>query len=171
MRTRTNDMKGRLKQMPANPRRWLWIGTLAAVMATALVAAAAAGPAKFVRVKVNIANIREGPGTRYPLLWRVEQNFPLKVVERRKSWLKTIDFLGDEGWIYAPLTDGKPAVVVEVDLANIRSGPGKNHPIRFKVEWGTGFRVTDRRGQWLKVRQAGGNKGWIHGNLVWGGRK
>lgn len=155
--------------MRVNGRRWLSVVALAAVIATTLTAADAA-PARFVRVKVDVANIREGPGTRYPLLWRVERNFPLKVVERRKSWLRTVDFLGDEGWIYAPLTDSKAAVVVEVDLANVRSGPGKNHPIRFKVEWGTGFRVMDQKGTWLKVRQPDGNKGWIHRNLVWGKR-
>lgn len=149
-------------------RRWAWGGILAALAGVAVTAAATDALVRFVRVKVETANMREGPGTGYPLLWQVVENFPLKVVSRRQNWLKTVDFLGDEAWIYAPLTDGRPAVVVEVDVANVRSGPGTSHPVRFQVEWGSAFRVLDRRGKWLQIEDTDAGRGWIHGALVWG---
>lgn len=148
--------------------RWFWMGMLAVIMAAMVATAALAISDRFVRVKVDTANMREGPGTRYTLLWQVAENFPLRVVSERKKWLKTEDFLGAEGWIYAPLTDTKPAVVVEADRANIRSGPGTNHPVRFTAEWGTSFRLLGRKGKWVEVEHADGSGGWIHEKLVWG---
>jgi SH3-like domain-containing protein len=149
---------------------WRKLAILALVGAMAAAGSAAfAADDRFVRVRVETANIRQGPGTDHERLWQVEENFPLKVVGRSRQWLRTEDFVGDEGWIYAPLTDGRPAVVVEVDLANVRSGPGARYPVRFKAEWGAGFHVLDRRGKWLRIEHADGDDGWIHQSVVWGG--
>lgn len=148
--------------------RWLTGGVVTVVVAVVLTAATTAGLGRFVRVKVDTANMREGPGTRFAVLWQVYENFPLKIVAQRKEWLKTEDFLGDEAWIYASLTDAKPAVVVEVELANVRSGPGTNHPVRFTAQWGAAFQVLGQRGEWLKVEDAHGGHGWLHRGLVWG---
>ncbi|MBI3030243.1 MAG: SH3 domain-containing protein [Candidatus Rokubacteria bacterium] len=147
--------------------RWFWMGMLAVVTA-AMLAATTAGADRFVRVKVDTANIREGPGTGYALLWQVAENFPLRVISQGKKWLKTEDFLGADGWIYAPLTDTQPAVVVEADVANVRSGPGTNHPVRFTAEWGASFRLLGRKGKWAQVEHADGSRGWIHEKLLWG---
>jgi SH3-like domain-containing protein len=150
--------------------RWMWPAALGVALASAVITGAAADSNRFVRVKVEVANIRSGPGTAHDLLWSVEQNYTLRVVGRQRQWLKTVDFIGDEGWVYAPLTDRAPAVVVRADLANARAGPGTRYAIRYVAEWGTGFRVVGRKGRWLRVEHAGEGPGWIHANLVWGAK-
>ena len=56
-------------------------------------------------VKVDEANIRTGPGTRYresnvsPAL----QYDSFKVIRRTPSWVKVKDELGNTGWIYRRL--------------------------------------------------------------------
>lgn len=123
---------------------------------------------EIVRVKVKIANIRAGPGTRFERVWRAPQNYPYRVIKRQGRWLKVRDFYGYEEWIYGPLTDRKPAVLVKVKRANIRKGPGTNHPVLFKADRGVAFLVLEKKGKWLKVHHADGNDGWIFGKLVWG---
>ncbi len=101
----------------------------------------AAGAREIVRVKVKEANIRAGPGTKYERVWRAPRNYPYRVLKRRGRWLRVRDFDGYEEWIYGPLTDGKPAVVVKVKRANVREGPGTNNPILFSAEKGVPFLV------------------------------
>lgn len=127
-----------------------------------------AQPGAFVRVNVDTANVREGPGTRFGRTWRVYENEPLRVVARQGGWLKTRDFQGYEGWIHAELTDDRPAVVVKARLANVRSGPGTEHPVVFTAERGVPFLLLRARDEWLNVEHADGDRGWVHGTLVWG---
>ena len=89
-------------------------------------------------------------------------------MDRKGRWLKTEDVLGDEGWIYAPLTDGKPAAAVEVEVANVRSGPGTRYPVQFAAELGEAFRVLGEKGGWVRVEHAEQGVGWVHKNLLWG---
>ncbi|MFQ5915538.1 MAG: SH3 domain-containing protein [Nitrospinota bacterium] len=123
---------------------------------------------RIVRVKVKTANVRKGPGTNHERIWRAPRNYPYKVIERSGKWLKVRDYEGYEEWIYGPLTDEQPAVVVRVKKANIRKGPGMKFPILFRASKGAPFLVLEEEGKWLKVRHAGGNQGWIFGKLVWG---
>lgn len=143
---------------------------LLAAGAVALVGAsvAVAHSDSLVRVKAEIVNVREGPGTEFDRRWQAYENYPLRVVGRKGEWLKAVDFEGYEGWIYAPLTDREPAVVVQKEWVNVRSGPGTNHPVVFTAERGVAFRVLDSRGNWLRVEHADGDQGWIHDSLVWG---
>jgi SH3-like domain-containing protein len=161
--------------------RWCWLsrGLLARVRGLArrgaavalvagLTAVTATAAGEFVRVRVETANVREGPGTRYDRLWTVDEDFPLRVIGKRGRWLKTRDFLDSEGWIFAPLTDHQPAVVVQVQDARIRSGPGLGYEVDWVADWGETMRVVSEKGAWLQVKHAEHGRGWIHRSLVWG---
>jgi SH3-like domain-containing protein len=157
------------RRVRSSARGWPLAGrTLAFVLAAGLTAAAATAAGEFVRVRVDTANVREGPGTRYERLWTVDEDFPLEVIGRQGRWLKTRDFLASEGWIFAPLTDHKPAVVVDVQDARIRSGPGTGYDVRFVADWGEPLRVLSQKGPWLQIAHAEHGQGWIHRSLVWG---
>jgi len=123
---------------------------LAAALAVGLAASVAAAGSS-VRVRVETANVREGPGTKYDLLWTVGRDFPLEVIARRGSWLKTRDFLDSEGWIFAPLTAAGPAAIVQVDEARVRSGPGLSYQVRFLAAWGEAFPVLSHEGEWVEI--------------------
>lgn len=133
-----------------------------------LLGAATGGPADFVRVKVAVANVRSGPGTETDRLLVAYRNEPLQVIARRSTWLQVLTFDGRRGWIHRPLTDGKAAVVVNDAKVNMRAGPGTDHEILFTAERGTCFVVLGQKGPWLDVEHDNGDRGWIHGSLVWG---
>ncbi|MFQ5913150.1 MAG: SH3 domain-containing protein [Nitrospinota bacterium] len=124
--------------------------------------------AEIVRVKVKAANTRLGPGTRFEKVWTAPMNYPYQVLKRKGRWLRVRDFDGYQEWIYRPLTDGKPAVVVKVKKANIRKRPTTKSPITFRADRGLPFRVLRKKGRWIKVRHADGDQGWIFERLVWG---
>ena len=53
------------------------------------------------------------------------------------------------------------------DRCNIRSGPGNDFKIVFVAEKGIPFKVVKRKGNWIQVQHADGDKGWIYKSLVW----
>ena len=121
-----------------------------------------------VRVKVKIANVRSGPGKKFSKRGKVPENFPYQVISRKGRWLKVKDFEGYEDWIYGPLTDKQPAAAVKVKRANVRQGPGTDHPIVLTADKGVAFRILAKKGDWVKVRTDEGDEGWVSRNLLWG---
>jgi SH3-like domain-containing protein len=128
-----------------------------------------AGTASAERLAVSapVANIRSGPGTSHNVLWKVEKFFPLRVIEKSGEWYHFEDFEGDKGWVHQSLVGKISAVVTKNDACNIRSGPGTNNKIIFTIEKGIPFRVLKRKGSWIHIEHADGDKGWIHKSLIW----
>jgi SH3-like domain-containing protein len=139
-----------------------------ALVSALLLVTSAAGSARFVRVRVDEANLRTRPTTASDVLRLTHENEPLRVVGARGEWLRVVDYRGRAGWIAAGLTDGGRAAIVRRPLVNVRSGPGTRHDVVFAAERGVSFRVLDATGDWLAVRHEDGDRGWIHESLVWG---
>ncbi|MCF8045108.1 MAG: SH3 domain-containing protein [Desulfarculaceae bacterium] len=118
-------------------------------------------------VTARIANIRSGPGTNYDVLWQVEKYHPLLILETKGNWYRFRDFEGDKAWLHDSLVGKVDSVITVEEKCNVRSGPGTDNPIVFKVERGVPFKVLNRRGNWLKVEHADGDRGWIYKTLVW----
>ena len=128
-----------------------------------------AGVANAERLAVSapVANIRSGPGTGHNVVWKVEQYFPIFVIEKSGEWYRFEDFEGDKGWVHRSLVGKIPAVITKNDTSNIRSGPGTTHQVLFSVEKGIPFKVLKRENNWIHIEHADGDKGWIHKSLVW----
>lgn len=118
-------------------------------------------------VSVSEANIRSGPGTNYDIIWKVGKYYPIKVIKRTGAWYLFVDFEGDEGWIENTLVRKIPAVITIKEDVNIRSGPGTKFSVSFKAEKGVAFQVLKRKGNWIHVQHADGDRGWIYKSLVW----
>ena len=56
-----------------------------------------------VIVKVKLANIRNGPGTKHDLIFDAGKGTPFKVLEDKGQWLKVEHGDGDTGWIFKSL--------------------------------------------------------------------
>jgi SH3-like domain-containing protein len=125
--------------------------------------------AEYVSVSKDGVNLRSGPGTDREILWEVFKGFPLQVIARKGKWVHTVDFEGDKGWLYAPLASQKKTVIVKVNLANMRLGPGTNYEIVARVKYGVVFTPVDSKGDWVKVKHQDGTTGWISKDLLWPG--
>lgn len=84
------------------------------------------------------------------------------------SWLRVRDFEGDTGWVARSLTGNTPHHVVKSKVANVRSGPGTQHRIVGKVEYGELLRTREKRADWVRVERSEGVSGWIARQLLWG---
>ena len=145
--------------MPVNVRYIVILLLIVGFSATAL--------AERLAVSAPVANIRSGPGTRHNVLWKVEKFFPVLVIDKSGEWYQFKDFEDDRGWVHRSLVDKIPTVITKNDTCNIRSGPGQSHKILFTVENGIPFKVLKRKGSWINIEHADGDKGWIHKALVW----
>lgn len=121
-----------------------------------------------VSVKGSSLNMREGPGTHTAVLWELKQGYPLQITERKGSWVRVRDFEGDTGWVARSLTGNTPHHVVKSRVANLRSGPGAQHRIVAKVEYGELLRTREKRADWVRVERSEGVSGWIAKRLLWG---
>ena len=126
-----------------------------------------AASAERLAVSVSIANIRSGPGRNFGILWAVEKYHPLDVFQKSGQWYHFRDFEGDEGWINESLVHKLPSIITIKEKCNIRSGPGTKFKISFTVEKGIPFKILKRKGSWIHIQHADGDKGWIHKSLVW----
>ena len=132
-----------------------------------LVGFAATALAERLAVSAPVANVRSGPGKKHNVLWKVEQYFPILVIDKSGAWYQFKDFEGDKGWVHNSLVSKIPTVITKKDTCNIRSGPGTGNNILFTVEKGIPFKVLKRKGSWIHIEHSDGDKGWIHKALVW----
>jgi len=123
--------------------------------------------AEYVSVKNDAVNIRSGPSTKNNVIWQVFENFPLQVINREGKWAKVVDFEGDEGWIYETLISNKKSVIVNVETANMRSGPGTEETVVATVKKGVVFDPLEMKGDWMKIRYKNEFTGWMHNSLLW----
>ena len=96
-----------------------------------------------------------------------EQNHPILVLKKSGNWYHFRDFEGDKGWIHKSLVRKIPSVITNKDKCNVRSGPGTKFEILFTIGDGIPFKILKRKGNWINVQHADGDKGWIHKSLVW----
>jgi SH3-like domain-containing protein len=132
-----------------------------------LVLCSATALAERLAITGSIANIRSGPGTAHDVIWKVQQYYPFEVINKEGGWIQFRDFENDVGWVHDSLTGKIQTVITNKPQCNIRQGPGSQHEIVFTVENGVPFKVLDRKGDWLNIEHADGDRGWIHSSLVW----
>ncbi len=126
-----------------------------------------ANAAQRVCVITSIANMRSGPGTKYDVLWQVEQYHPLIILKKKGPWYKIRDFEKDTAWIHKSLVGRMKTVITIKNKCNVRSEPDKKGRILFTVEKGVPFKVLKHKGNWIKIEHADGDTGWIYKTLVW----
>ncbi|MCD4719923.1 MAG: SH3 domain-containing protein [Desulfobacula sp.] len=143
------------------------IKAMLAVMAVLLILPGLVFAQERLSVKSGIANMRSGPGTKYDVLWQVEQYHPVTIVKKKGNWYKIKDFENDEAWLHKSLLGKIAGVITMKDKCNVRSGPGTNSPVVFTVEKGVPFKVLTRKGNWINIEHADGDVGWIYKTLVW----
>lgn len=134
-----------------------------------LTAIPAASARDMVAVSRNEINMRSGAGTNHEALWVLSRGYPLQVLAKKGQWIQVRDFENDRGWVYKPLTSTRaPHHVVKVQVLNIRSKPSLKSRILAKAVHGEILKTLGRKGDWVKVQQEGGPKGWVSRRLVWG---
>ena len=141
---------------------------LASIVALFILSLPVAGlAAEYVSVKKDAVNIRSAPNTKSKVIWQVFESFPLEVIKREGKWANVVDFEGDKGWIYETLITSKKSVIVNVETANMRSGPTTGDTVVATVKKGVVFEPLEMKGDWMKIRYKDEITGWMHNSLLW----
>lgn len=123
---------------------------------------------QMVSVSGSKLNMRSGPSTNAPVLWELKKGYPLQITQRKGNWVQVRDFEGDTGWVARSLTGQTPHHIVKARVANVRSGPGTQHRVVGKADYGELLRTREKRADWVRVERAEGPGGWIAKTLLWG---
>jgi len=105
-------------------------------------------------VQVDLLNLRSGPSSDTELLGTLPKGTQVQVLESHGEWLKVLTPEKKEVYVFAEyVADTKPPVYnyVNVELLNVRSGPGSDHNIITTIPRGTRVQVLEQQGEWLKV--------------------
>src|SRR5258706_546116 len=69
---------------------------------------------RFVSLKSEEANVRTGPGTRYPIQWVYHRaGMPVEIVEEYDLWRKIRDVEGTTGWVHKTMLAGNRTALIK----------------------------------------------------------
>jgi SH3-like domain-containing protein len=84
---------------------------------------------RFVSLRSEEANLRSGPGTRYPVDWvYTRRDLPVEVIAEFDAWRKIRDWQGTEGWLHETFLSSKRTVVVTGERRRLRTDPDDKAP-------------------------------------------
>ena len=151
-------------------------GALAAALAALLGAfvAAEAPPAqaadlpRFVSLKSDLANLRVGPGRRYPIEWVYKRRgLPLLVVQHFDQWRWVRDHEGTKGWMHKSLLSTHRTALIMDGVQTIRQRPSSDAPPILRAEAGVIADLLGCEGGWCRIALAG-EEGWVPDGTLWG---
>jgi len=123
---------------------------------------------RFVSIGTDRANVRTGPGERYPIDWVfVKKNVPVKVVAEYGRWRKIEDADGALGWVYGALLSGRRYAVVIGGQHTIYAEPDASAAPVFFADTGVMAKLERCHRDWCEI-EAKGYKGWIPKTQMWG---
>jgi len=123
---------------------------------------------RFVSVRAAEANLRTGPGVRYPIAWvYLKPGLPMEIIAEFDTWRMVRDHDGEEGWLHQSLLSGKRTVLIAADLATLRRRPEEAAPAVARAQRGVVADLEACEGVWCEI-EAGGFTGWVPMRTLWG---
>ena len=123
---------------------------------------------RFVSLSANEANLRTGPGERYPILWvYVQQGTPLEVTAEYGAWRRVRDYDGTVGWMHSALLSGTRTGLLTGTLRTLYSAPDINSRAVLRAEPGV-LGIVDRCENGWCLFDIRGREGWLPQEHFWG---
>lgn len=125
-------------------------------------------PSRFVTVKADKANVRTGPGKRYPVRWVfVQRGVPVEIVAEYDNWREIKDWEGQEGWIHVAMLSRKRSVIVTGKKRTLYQQADTSSPPVVVLEPGIVAEVENCGKEWCQVRVRD-KRGWLRRGEFWG---
>jgi SH3-like domain-containing protein len=132
---------------------------------------------RFVSLKSDRVNVRQGPGTDYPAAWVFRRaGLPVEVIQEFETWRKVRDADGTTGWVLGSLLSGRRTALVlpweikpgaPLPQVAIRSGRSGNARTLAMIEAGVIADISSCDGRWCSVA-IGSYSGYVEQKLLWG---
>ena len=136
---------------------------------------------RFVSLKSDRVNLRQGPGTEYPTAWVFRRaGLPVEVIKEFESWRQVRDAEGTTGWVLGSMLSGRRTAVIlpwelksgqgQSALAVLRDDDSERADPVAQVEAGVLASIITCNGKWCRV-SVGGFRGYIEQTKLWGAYK
>ena len=135
---------------------------------------------RFVSLKSDRVNLRQGPGTEYPTAWVFRRaGLPVEVIKEFESWRQVRDAEGTTGWVLGSMLSGRRTAVIlpwevkpegQQPLAVLRDDDSERARAVAQVEAGVLASIITCDGKWCRV-SVGGFRGYIEQSKLWGAYK
>jgi SH3-like domain-containing protein len=135
---------------------------------------------RFVSLKSDRVNLRQGPGTEYPTAWVFRRaGLPVEVIKEFESWRQVRDSEGTTGWVLGSMLSGRRTAVIlpwevkaegQQPLAVLRDDDSERARAVAQVEAGVLASIITCDGKWCRV-SVGGFRGYIEQSKLWGAYK
>lgn len=129
---------------------------------------------RFVSLRSNAVNVRNGPGREHAVNWRyVKKGLPVEIVSEFENWRRVRDSQGEVGWVLHSLLSSKRNALVRpwnkdvLALESIKSSPAKDAKTIAKLEPNVMVAVDKCNDKWCEVNIQK-YKGWIEKEKLWG---
>lgn len=132
---------------------------------------------RFVSLKSDRVNMRNGPGTEYPTSWVYRRpGLPLEIIKEFEGWRQVRDAEGATGWVLQSFLSGRRTALVlpwekksgksTPQIALRRSDSGSARPVAM-IEAGVLANVFECDSRWCRV-SVDKFKGYIEQKKLWG---
>ena len=129
---------------------------------------------RFVSLKSNDVNVRQGPGQEYDVAFTfVKAGLPVEITQEFDTWRKIRDSEGAEGWVFHSLLSGKRTALIapwETETAGpfaAREDANPATPVVAYLQPKVIAGVDECESGWCRV-DAKGSRGWIEQERLWG---
>jgi len=125
---------------------------------------------RFVSLSAEEANLRTGPGRRYPILWVYRRaGLPLEITAEYGNWRRVRDWEGTQGWMHAALLSGTRTALVTGATRPLLRRPEAGAPALLHAEPGVSGPLEECKPGWCRMRLAG-REAWVRRDFIWGVR-
>jgi SH3-like domain-containing protein len=140
---------------------------------------------RYVSLKADRVNLRQGPGTEYPIAWVFRRaGLPVEVLKEFEGWRQIRDAEGTTGWVLGTMLSGRRTAVIlpweaRDDAKGAKAetepkasavlhddGSERARPVA-RVEAGVLASIISCNGRWCRV-SIGGIRGYIEQSKLWG---
>ena len=123
---------------------------------------------KFLSLKNNEVNLRQGPSFEYPIKFIYKKKYlPVEILDESETWRKIRDFENNSGWIHiSQLSKKKSAININNSSIIYKKPTIFSEPVA-KLEIGRLVLIKKCKVEWCKIT-SGGFGGWVYKNSLWG---
>lgn len=123
---------------------------------------------RWVSMAAKKANMRTGPGKRYPIDWVLtKKSLPLEVTREFEHWRLVRDPDGATGWVHRSMLTGARHVMVQADEKLLYANPSEQAPVVARLKNGVTARLRNCQRDWCRVTVED-YSGWLTKKDVWG---
>jgi len=154
--------------MKKTNKYYLFFLVLFFLLETFISSSLASDDKKFLSLKKNEVNLRQGPSLEYPIKLIYKKKYlPVIILDKSGPFRKIRDFENNTGWIHIALLSKKKSAINIKNNSILYKKPTIYSKPLAKLESGRLVIVKKCKVKWCKI-ESGDYQGWIYKKNLWG---